>query len=391
MDGLCLRMTIHPFCERFGLATVALKAQDLLNYTTIDTIVQRKLSKMQRRKISTYLQERELDQVFFGPVTLSLRDVSQLSRVKEDLFLRHGSKLSILDGQHRILALGFVNEQMQKEVKRIERKLASLRVRHRKETDNPELADEITQVNGLLEQMEARRLGLMESELAVQIYIGLGEVEEQQLFGDINSKVQLVSKELGHSFDSVDPLNLVIQQVVDHNMLLKNAGVERRSNLTAFNRNFTCLSWMYSTAVMLFSGKMQSSYELQRKIRKDMSTYVEILHQFFNTILPMMPEQPGLVQVTSANRVMQESIALYANSFLFQNGEYNPGWTECLRMFEGFDWSHDNEELIYIFGSLDNGKLNLIHEKSLRKHGKLVSFFMEGIEPEEGMKTASPA
>ncbi|SEF89909.1 DNA sulfur modification protein DndB [Paenibacillus sp. UNC499MF] len=390
MDGLCLRMTIHPFCERFGLATVALKVQDLLNYTMIDAIVQRKLSKMQRRKISNYLQERELDQVFFGPVTLSLRDVSQLTRTSEELYLRHGSKLSIIDGQHRILALGFVNEQMQKEVKRTERKLASLRVRHRKETENGELADEIAQVSGLLEQMEARRLGLMESELAVQIYIGLNEVEEQQLFGDINSKVQLVSKELGHSFDSVDPLNLVIQQVVDHNMLLKEAGVEKRSNLTAFNRNFTCLSWMYSTAVMLFSGKMQSSYELQRKIRKETATYVEILHQFYNTILPMMPEQPGLVQVTSANRVMQESIALYANQFLFQNGVYNPEWTSCLRILEGFDWSHDNEELVYIFGSLDNGKLNLIHEKSLRKHGKLVSFFLEGIEP-DGLKSAELA
>ncbi|MFS0837046.1 DNA sulfur modification protein DndB [Paenibacillus sp. 1P03SA] len=390
MDGLCLRMTIHPFCERFGLATVALKVQDLLNYTMIDAIVQRKLSKMQRRKISNYLQERELDQVFFGPVTLSLRDVSQLTRTSEELYLRHGSKLSIIDGQHRILALGFVNEQMQKEVKRTERKLASLRVRHRKETENGELADEIAQVSGLLEQMEARRLGLMESELAVQIYIGLNEVEEQQLFGDINSKVQLVSKELGHSFDSVDPLNLVIQQVVDHNMLLKEAGVEKRSNLTAFNRNFTCLSWMYSTAVMLFSGKMQSSYELQRKIRKETATYVEILHQFYNTILPMMPEQPGLVQVTSANRVMQESIALYANQFLFQNGAYNPEWTSCLRILEGFDWSHDNEELVYIFGSLDNGKLNLIHEKSLRKHGKLVSFFLEGIEP-DGLESAELA
>ena len=137
-------------------------------------------------------------------------------------------------------------------------------------------------------------LDLMETQLAVQIYIGLTEEEEQQLFGDINSKVQLVSKELGHSFDSIDPLNLVIQQVVDHNVYLKAAGVERRSNLTSFNRNFTCFSWLYATATMLFSGRMQPSYELQRKIRHDPSTYVEILHQFFNTILPMMPEQPGL-------------------------------------------------------------------------------------------------
>jgi hypothetical protein len=380
MDGLCLNMTIHPFCDRFGLATVSLKVQDLLNYTMIDPMVQRKLSNMQRRKIATYLQERELDHVFFGPVTLSLREVSQLAKENNDLYLRHGSKLSILDGQHRILALGYVNEQMIKEVRRYERSLATLKIKQRRFPADESINTEVEQAEGLVRQMEGRRLGLMETELAVQIYIGLTEEEEQQLFGDINSKVQLVSKELGHSFDSIDPLNVVIQQVVDHNVYLKGAGVETRSNLTAFNRNFTCFSWLYSIATMLFSGKMQPSYELQRKIRQDPSTYVEILHQFFNTVLPFMPEQPGLAQYSSANRTMQESIALYANKALFVNGEYHEGWTSSLNILDGFDWTHENEELIYVFGSLDNGKINLIHEKSLKKHVKLVQFFLEGTE-----------
>ena len=87
MEGLRLKMTIHPFCERFGLSTVALRVQDLLNYTMIDPMVQRKLSNMQRRKISTYLQERELDHVFFGPVTLSLREVNQLSKGEKEFLL----------------------------------------------------------------------------------------------------------------------------------------------------------------------------------------------------------------------------------------------------------------------------------------------------------------
>jgi hypothetical protein len=386
MEGLRLKMSIHPFCDKFGLATLALRVQDLLNYTAVDPMVQRKLSPMQRRKIANYLQERELDQVFFGPVTLSLRDVSSLAKDGNgDLYLRHGSKLSILDGQHRILALGYVGEQLVKEVRRYERQIATLKLKLRKEGNKPELKDELEQAEGTLRQLESRRLDLMETQLAVQIYIGLSEEEEQQLFGDINSKVQLVSKELGHSFDSVDPLNLVIQQVVDHNVLLRGAGVERRNTLTAFNKNFTCLSWLYSTAVMLFSGRLQMSYELQRKIRQDMPMYVEILHQFFNTLLPMMPEQPGLPQYTSSSRVMQESIALYASHFLFKDGEYNEGWTECLRILDGFDWTHENEELLYIFGKLDNGKLNLIHEKSLRKHAKLVQFFMEGTDAAEDM------
>jgi hypothetical protein len=375
MEGLCLNMTIHPFCDRFGLSTISLPVQDLLNYTAIDPMVQRKLSGMQRRKIANYLQERELDHVFFGPVTLSLRDVSQLARENGSLYLRHGSKLSILDGQHRILALGYVNEQMLKEVRRYEKKLTALKLKQRRQAESEELKDEVAQAEGLLEQLEKRRLDLMETELSVQLYVGLTEEEEKQLFGDINSKVQLVSKELGHSFDSTDPLNLVIQQVVDHNIYLKAAGVEKRSNLTSFNKNFTSFSWLYSTAVMLFSGRLQSSYDLARKVRKAPSTYVEILHQFFNAILPSMPEQPGLPQYSTSSRVMQEGIALYAHQHLFVNGEYTEQGLQCLQIFNGFDWSHDNEDLIRVFGSLDNGKLNLIHEKSLRKHVKMVELF----------------
>lgn len=375
MKGLCLDMTIYPFCERYGLATISLPVRDLVNYTMIDPMVQRKLSVGQRRKIANYLQERDLDKVFFGPITLSLRDVSQLARDGNSLYLRHGSKLSVLDGQHRILALDYVNEQLTKEVRRVERKLASLTIKHRREPDNRELAEEVENLTGLLEQLEKRRLDLMNSELSVQLYVGLGEEEEKQLFGDINSKVQLVSKELGHSFDSTDPLNLVIQQVVDHNVYLKAAGVERRNNLTAFNKNFTSLSWMYSTAVMLFSGRLQMSYELARRIKKSPSMYVEILHQFYNTLLPYMPEQPGLPIYSTSNRVMQESTALYAHGYLFRDGTYDEKGLACLSIFDGFDWSHQNEDLIRIFGSLDNGKLNLIHEKSLRKHMKLVAYF----------------
>lgn len=390
MDGLKLQMTIHPFCDRFGLATVPVQVQDLLNYTTIDPMVQRKLSAGQRRKISNYLQEREIDRVFFGPVTLSLRDVGGLAKTDRGLFLRPGSKLSILDGQHRILALGYVNERMLREVRSLERKVANMKVKYRKNPDEKEIAEELEQLEGQLEQLERRRLELMESELAVQIYIGLSEEEEKQLFGDINSKVQLVSKELGHSFDSIDPLNVVIQQVVDHNVFLKAAGVERRSNLTAYNKNFTSFSWLYSTATMLFTGKMQPSYDLARKIKQDPSIYIEILHQFYSALMPLLPEQPGLPQYSSSSRAMQESIALFAHRYLFTNGEYTKNWTECLRIFEGFDWSHENALLIERFGLLDNGKLNLIHEKSLRKHGKLVQLFQElyGGPTHEGEATA---
>lgn len=377
MDGLRLTMTIHPFCVRFGLATVSLKVQDLLNYTMIDPMVQRKLSTMQRRKISTYLQERDLDRVFFGTVTLSLREVNLLARDGESLVLKHGSKLSILDGQHRIMALGYVNEQLLKEGRRYEKKRAQLKLQCRRNPDNEMLAEELIQTEGLLAEIETRRLDLNESELSVQLYIGLNEEEERQLFGDINAKVQLVSKELGHSFDSTDPLNLVLQQVADHNELLKSAGIERRNNLTAFNKNYTCFSWLYATATLLFTGKTQASYELSRRIRGDLAVHIEIMHQLLQAVLPHMPEQPGLSHYISSNRVVQESIALYAHEFLYKDGKYNAEWTSCLQALQGLDWTHNNPELSELFGRLDNGKLNLVHEKSMRKHNRMVHYLRE--------------
>jgi hypothetical protein len=74
---------------------------------------------------------------------------------------------------------------------------------------------------------------------------------------------------------------------------------------------------------------------------------------------------------------MQESIALYAFAYLFHDRSYNKDWTSFLEVFQGFDWSHDNQELSDLLGKLDNGKLNLTYESSLRKHNLLVNLFGE--------------
>ena len=93
-----------------------------------------------------------------------------------------------------------------RKLRRYEKKLVVLKIKQRKFPEDAEIKQEVEETEGTINQLEGRRLDLMETQLAVQIYIGLTEEEEQQLFGDINSKVQLVSKELGHSFDSIDPL-----------------------------------------------------------------------------------------------------------------------------------------------------------------------------------------
>jgi hypothetical protein len=172
----------------------------------------------------------------------------------------------------------------------------------------------------------------------------------------------------------------VIQQVADHNNYLKATGIERRNNLTAYNKNFTCFSWLYSTASLLFNGTMQPSYELMRRIRADVASHVEVLHQFLNAVIPHMPEQPGQSKFVSSNRMIQESIALYAHRYLYHDDVMQQGWVECLKVLDQFDWTQDNEAMITLFGQLDNGKLNLVHEKSLRKHTKFVDYLASRLE-----------
>jgi hypothetical protein len=86
---------------------------------------------------------------------------------------------------------------------------------------------------------------------------------------------------------------------------------------------------------------------------------------------------------------MQESIALYAYRHLFIDGIYNNEWKSCLDIFHAFDWSHDNEELSELFGRLDNGKLNLIYESSMRKHLKLVQLFDSMLDKERNLKAST--
>lgn len=375
MAGLRLHMDIHPYCDKYGLATAAIKVQDLLNYTTIDPKVQRKLSAMQRKKIARYLQENDLEHIFFGPVTLSLKEVDQLTKNQSELTLKHGAKLSILDGQHRIMALEYVNDQLQKEVRKLEKELAKLTIEHRRNPADADVSEQLQSVEGTIIELEKRRLDLIETTLSVQIYIGLSEEQERQLFGDINSKIQLVNKELGQFYDNTDPLNNIIKQLAEHHVLLKAAGVEKRNSLTAFNKNFTSMTFLYSTASLLFSGEPKPSYELQRNIRKNRAFFQELLHQFYERLLPLMPKEPGLSKYSSSSRLMQESIALYTNQLMFIDGHFQENWTEGLHVFSEFDWTNENVELGNLLGRNDKGKLMLSYDRSFKKHEILVEYF----------------
>ena len=174
MEGLRLHMQVYPYCDRYRLATVAIKVQDLLNYTSIDPWVQRKLRPItaQNRQLSS---RKGTQPHLFRSRYLVLARRQPALPGQGELVLKHGSKLSILDGQHRIMALGFVNEQLLKEVRKQEKKRAQLTMHLRRFPHDEEAQEELKLTEGMIAELEARRLALMETTLSAQIYIGLGE------------------------------------------------------------------------------------------------------------------------------------------------------------------------------------------------------------------------
>lgn len=386
MEGLQFRAEMHPFGEQGGLATTALRVQELLNYTSVDPMVQRKLSAAQRRQIAAYLQEKELDHMFFGPVTLSLRDAGAVIAKDGRWIVRPGAKLGILDGQHRMMALSFVNESIAKEQRRLDKRHLQLLIAMKQQPEHTGLAEEWHLLQAHKSELEVRRLALLETSLSAQIYVGLNEEQEQQLFGDINSKVLLINKELGRYYDNTDPLNNIVKQLAEHHIMLKAAGVEKRSALTAYNKNFTSITWMYSAASILLSGSPTPSHVLERRIRHERAVVMEYLHRYYHDLLSALPEQPGRAEYVCSSRLVQESLALFAYEYRQHEeagtneagastaaDEESSGqrfWALC--QLRDFDWTHDNERLAEVLGRLDNGKLNLSYDKTMVKQQALL-------------------
>lgn len=119
------------------------------------------------------------------------------------IYLGQRDMLYIVDGQHRRYAMDMVFEF-----------LSELRL-NRKYPRKPKLFDadfkELVASDTLAAWDECDEVARGFCRVAVEIHLGLGVKEEQQLFHDLNNLAKKVEKSLALKFDSANPLNRFIQ------------------------------------------------------------------------------------------------------------------------------------------------------------------------------------
>ena len=172
------------------------------------------------------IQKQMGEQVYLSmqPIVVNLRTCSpggkdiQGKRMEQDgetacykIFLNQRDLLYVVDGQHRRYAMELVFEF-----------LSELRI-NRKYPKKPKLFEADTKETLppaiLAAWDECDEVARAFCRIAVEVHLGLGVKQEQQLFHDLNNLSKKVASSLALRFDSANPVNRFIQTTLIHDIL----------------------------------------------------------------------------------------------------------------------------------------------------------------------------
>ncbi|MEH7248583.1 DNA sulfur modification protein DndB [Neobacillus niacini] len=235
----------------------------------VDPEVQRKLDPQRRSEIREFILTSLKGKAFyFSPFIFSAR--GSLTKTNQGWMLEPGSKLYILDGQHRAFALSSALSHLKSQKETAEE------FSHEKEA---------LKIQAYIDQLKSYPV-------AMQIYLDLSLQEERQLFTDINTERKEAHIGLIMQYDHRDPYIEITRQVA--NQLQQHFEIERElSRLTSQNSAVTSLTIMKKCLLALFEGILTV-----KKGNPDFGSYTneEVLAisvAFFELWKHLFPKQMG--------------------------------------------------------------------------------------------------
>ena len=198
----------------------------------VDPEVQRSLDPNRRSHIREYIIDAlEKKDFYFSPFVFSARGA--FKETLQGWELDPGCKLYILDGQHRSAAMSS----------------ALSHLKSRKESAEESGNDEEA------EKMQAYINKLRAYPVSMQVYLNLSQVEERQLFTDINTERKEAHTGLIMQYDHRDEYTELARKVASklHN---KFEVEQKLSRLTVQNSAITSLTTIRKCLVALFEGKL---------------------------------------------------------------------------------------------------------------------------------------
>lgn len=262
--------------KQFGrdVYTSVIRFQDLANFLEIFPTVQRdiiprKVGSLRRYIMSGLEKNGTVSMRFFSAVTVTCRGNiyynDDIARASIDTY---NSKLSINDGQHRFEAIRTTLEQLEAEFVKSKNK------------------ERTGKVKAWIDE-------LREMVIPIVIFDGLSEIEEKQLFHDLNNLAQRPSRNSNIRLDQSDLFSRMARDVSKYNRYLSYYGVETdKMSIFNSNPNTILLSTIYESIKELLSDKHKYN-----KVYLVEDNYNEVKDQINDTFTRMFQQFPVDINV----------------------------------------------------------------------------------------------
>ena len=311
MEAIKIRGIIQPadLLQNKAIMTSQIKLKDLLNIYEVDRNVNRDINYNRIPKLIKYISSYDrAPGIFFPSIVCTFNGNLFNCYDKDNLELSIGknNKLTIIDGQHRLKALeSFVNNE----------KIAS-----------------------------NKRESVLESTFTLQIYFGMEEQDQRNLFADINSNSVKVSMSLITVYDSREILNVMTKEIYEVSSSLQSIGVvfdKSRIYRPVEDYFITSVRLKKFIAILLF-GKPILSLKQEKIIKERYEEILIFLETYFQCLVDVLPDNPGNVLIyVLGHEAVQNAIALISNVLIFNDSELNCylDWEDRLQQLTKVDWT----------------------------------------------------
>ncbi|WP_462413746.1 DNA sulfur modification protein DndB, partial [Neobacillus sp. Marseille-QA0830] len=295
----------------------------------VDPEVQRKLDPQRRSEIREYIITSLKGKYFyFSPFIFSARGA--FSQTGQGWALEPGSKLYILDGQHRASAMSSALSHLKSRMETAE------------ETGNEKEAHKI---QGYIDKLRAYPI-------AMQVYLDLTQQEERQLFTDINTERKEAHSGLIMQYDHRDTYTELTRKIAKK--LQSKFEIEQElSRLTNENSAVTSLTIMKKCLLALFEGNLSVKKGEPNFGKYSSDEVTAISLAFFETWLQIFPTQMGnRKKFVTGMTGIQVALALTTHEL---TKRYSIPHLEAIRLLSRLKnyctWKHDDPIFTHIYDS----------------------------------------
>lgn len=296
-----------------GIMTTQLSVRDLLDIYEIDNRVNRDINYSRLSSLAKYIDSYDSGIGIFLPsfvLVFKGDPINFYDRSTKELVLPEGFKLRVIDGQHRIKGM----EYLLKTIVDTERK----------------------------EQV-------LNSIVSAQIYFGLSDKDQKNVFVDINSNAKRVSMSLISKYDTREVMRVLIRDIYQINKSLQVAGVEFEKSriVRPGSKLFSTSARLNTFLTLLLFGKAKLSKTNEQILKDNYDDVLSFLNKFFDVFFEILPDQLGdVTKYTLGHEALQNAIALYLHELIMIESINVIGWKDCweqeVEKLGEFDWTIKN-------------------------------------------------